>query len=640
MNLYGCAIGDDTRIGAFVEIQKNASIGARCKIASHTFVCEGVTIEDEVFVGHGVMFINDPDPRATADGKPQTEADWGLMPTRVCRGASIGSGAVILGGVTIGAGALVGAGAVVTKDVAPGTVVAGCPARFLRHARNRREADAMTVDHREPHRDPIRAPPRHDVPFLDLKAQFADVRDEVDRAARRRGRGRITSWAPGGARSRARFADYVGAKHCIGVNSGTSALHLALIAAGVGPGDEVITVPMTFIATSWAISYFGATPVFVDVDPVTYTMDPSKSSNGSPRGRRRSCRSTSTASPPTWGRCSRSAGGTASRSSRTPPRPTAAPTTGVRGRHHRLVRVLQLLPRQEPRRVRRGRGGRHQRRLADTLTAAALRDHAQPQRYHHDEIGFNYRMDAFQGAVLGVKLKHLAKWTRPAAGSPSGTSQLLAGLPLKLPVEAAGRARLAPVRGSPSRSATRIRQGTLEARASRPACTTRSQSTCSRPTPTSGTAPATSRWPSEIAAECLSLPLFPEMTDEQQDAVVEPSTTLLNETWRDEQFLRRVYGAGDRRGRADRLAHRRSADRRRRRARSGSSTTCPAAGSTTWRPPRRAGTSRSSRPTSATATPSRGPSPAATTSSTRPPSASRSAPSSRASASTCWSAAR
>jgi UDP-2-acetamido-3-amino-2,3-dideoxy-glucuronate N-acetyltransferase len=132
VNLYGCTIGDDARIGSFVEVQKNAAIGARCKVSSHTFICEGVTIEDEVFVGHGVVFVNDPDPRATADGRPMTETDWQVIPTRVCRGASIGSGAVILGGVTIGSGALIGAGAVVTRDVAPGTVVAGVPARLLR----------------------------------------------------------------------------------------------------------------------------------------------------------------------------------------------------------------------------------------------------------------------------------------------------------------------------------------------------------------------------------------------------------------------------------------------------------------------------------------------------------------------------
>lgn len=132
VNIYGCAIGDETRIGTFVEIQKNARVGARCKISSHTFICEGVTIEDEVFVGHGVMFINDRHPRATAeDGALQTEADWVCHPTRVKCRASIGSGAVILCNVTIGEGALIGAGAVVTKDVPPGAVVAGVPARVL-----------------------------------------------------------------------------------------------------------------------------------------------------------------------------------------------------------------------------------------------------------------------------------------------------------------------------------------------------------------------------------------------------------------------------------------------------------------------------------------------------------------------------
>lgn len=133
VNLYGCVIGAETKIGAFVEIQKNARIGARCKISSHTFVCEGVTIEDECFVGHHVCFINDRYPRATAGhGQLQTEADWQVVPTHVGRGASIGSGAVILCGVKIGVGATIGAGAVVTKDVAAGAIVAGVPARLLR----------------------------------------------------------------------------------------------------------------------------------------------------------------------------------------------------------------------------------------------------------------------------------------------------------------------------------------------------------------------------------------------------------------------------------------------------------------------------------------------------------------------------
>jgi UDP-2-acetamido-3-amino-2,3-dideoxy-glucuronate N-acetyltransferase len=135
VNLYGCTIGDETKVGTFVEIQKGVVVGARCKISSHSFLCEGVTIEDEVFVGHGVMFINDIEPRATTpDGALQTEAHWSVLPTRVRRGASIGSGAVIMGGVTVGAGALVGAGAVVTKDVEAGEIVAGVPARLLRMA--------------------------------------------------------------------------------------------------------------------------------------------------------------------------------------------------------------------------------------------------------------------------------------------------------------------------------------------------------------------------------------------------------------------------------------------------------------------------------------------------------------------------
>jgi acetyltransferase-like isoleucine patch superfamily enzyme len=133
INLYGCEVGDFTKIGAFVEIQKNATVGKNCKISSHTFVCEGVTIEDGVFIGHGVTFINDSYPRATtSEGQLQTEADWKVEKTVVKKGASIGSGSTILANVTIGEDALVGAGSVVTKDVPPHTIVAGNPARILR----------------------------------------------------------------------------------------------------------------------------------------------------------------------------------------------------------------------------------------------------------------------------------------------------------------------------------------------------------------------------------------------------------------------------------------------------------------------------------------------------------------------------
>ena len=134
INLYGCEIGDETKIGAFVEIQKNAVVGKRCKISSHTFICEGVTIGDNVFIGHGVMFINDSYPRATAaGGNLQTEADWKVERTVISKGVSIGSGATILSNLTIGENAIVGAGSVVTKDVPPNSIVAGNPARLLRY---------------------------------------------------------------------------------------------------------------------------------------------------------------------------------------------------------------------------------------------------------------------------------------------------------------------------------------------------------------------------------------------------------------------------------------------------------------------------------------------------------------------------
>jgi UDP-2-acetamido-3-amino-2,3-dideoxy-glucuronate N-acetyltransferase len=135
VNMYGCSVGDNSKIGTFVEIQKGASIGRNCKVSSHTFICEGVTVEDDVFIGHNVTFINDLYPRSTVEGGGlQTEADWTVVPTFIRKGASVGSSATILAGVTVGEGAIVGAGAVVTKDVPPWTIVAGNPARVLRKA--------------------------------------------------------------------------------------------------------------------------------------------------------------------------------------------------------------------------------------------------------------------------------------------------------------------------------------------------------------------------------------------------------------------------------------------------------------------------------------------------------------------------
>jgi acetyltransferase-like isoleucine patch superfamily enzyme len=147
VNLYGCEIGDEVKIGTFVEIQKGAKIGNRCKISSHSFICEGVTLEDEVFVGHGVTFTNDRYPRSTdGAGRLQTEADWQCVPTRVKRGASIGSGATLLCGITIGESAIVGAGSVVTRDVPAGTIVAGNPARVIRRVPGQPQKTGAVVD--------------------------------------------------------------------------------------------------------------------------------------------------------------------------------------------------------------------------------------------------------------------------------------------------------------------------------------------------------------------------------------------------------------------------------------------------------------------------------------------------------------
>jgi UDP-2-acetamido-3-amino-2,3-dideoxy-glucuronate N-acetyltransferase len=147
VNLYGCTIGDDSKIGTFVEIQKNAGIGRNCKISSHTFICEGVTIEDDVFIGHNVTFINDLYPRSTNEGGGlQTEQDWTVVPTFIRKGASVGSSATILAGVTVGEGAIIGAGSVVTKDVPPWTIVAGNPARVLRRIEPRGAGAKIGVD--------------------------------------------------------------------------------------------------------------------------------------------------------------------------------------------------------------------------------------------------------------------------------------------------------------------------------------------------------------------------------------------------------------------------------------------------------------------------------------------------------------
>src|SRR3984957_14003329 len=259
INLYGCEIGDETKVGAFVEIQKNVSVGKCCKISSHTFICEGVLIEDNVFIGHGVTFINDSYPRATTlEGNLQTEADWKVERTVIKKGASIGSGATVLSNTSIGENAIVGAGSVVTKDIPANSIVAGNPAKVLRYI----EQTVEDVPNSIPFLDLI-------TPNVELEQELTGVFHQALHTAGFIGGPMVEDFEKA-------FAAFCDVEHAVAVNSGTDALRFALIAAGIKQADVVITVPNTFIATTEAISQAGALPEFVDIDERTYNMDPEK----------------------------------------------------------------------------------------------------------------------------------------------------------------------------------------------------------------------------------------------------------------------------------------------------------------------------------------------------------------------------
>lgn len=258
INLYGCEIGAETKIGAFVEIQKNAKVGRHCKVSSHTFICEGVTIEDDVFIGHSVTFTNDSYPRSTnGTGGLQTQADWKVEFTLVRKGASIGSGATILPGLEIGENAMVGAGSVVTRDVPANAIVAGNPAKVLRYTGSTEKEEK-----------------KQSIPFLDLVTPHREMEQELTNVFR----DVLRSAAFVGGKMvegfEEAFAKFCDTQFSVGVSSGTDALRFALIACGVEPGDVVVTVPSTFIATTEAISQARALAEFVDIDERTYNISP------------------------------------------------------------------------------------------------------------------------------------------------------------------------------------------------------------------------------------------------------------------------------------------------------------------------------------------------------------------------------
>jgi dTDP-4-amino-4,6-dideoxygalactose transaminase len=364
------------------------------------------------------------------------------------------------------------------------------------------------------------APPavRTAVPFMDLKAQFQTVKDEVLPALEEAAADAAFILGPRVAEFEDAFAAYVGADHCVALNSGTSALHLALIAAGVGPGDEVLTVPMTFVATSWAISYCGATPVFVDIDPVTYTMDPALvAAKITPKTK---------AILPVhlYGQCA-----------------DLGPLLEI-GQKHGIPVIEDAA--QAHGATYRGRGagslgqsgcfsfypGKNLGAFGEggavvTNDAAlatrmrCLRDHAQATRYVHTEIGFNYRMDGLQGAVLRIKLNYLPDWTARRVELARRYHDLLADLPIQLPTEAPDRGHVWHLYVVLHPERDRVRAALADRGI---------QTGLHYPTPVhlqqayahlgyaAGAFPVSER----AAGQCLSLPLFPEMTDGQQDAVV------------------------------------------------------------------------------------------------------------------------
>jgi dTDP-4-amino-4,6-dideoxygalactose transaminase/acetyltransferase-like isoleucine patch superfamily enzyme len=433
VNLYGCEIGAETKIGAFVEIQKNARVGKRCKISSHTFICEGVAIEDNVFIGHGVMFINDAYPRATtAAGELQTDADWKLERTSVGKGASIGSNATILCNTRIGENAIVGAGSVVTKDVPANAVVAGNPAKILRSLQEVAEDKVPSG-----------------VPFLDLITPHRELEQELVGAFRQ---GLRTAGFVGGPvveKFEEAFASFSNCNHAIAVGSGTDALRFAILACGIEAGDVVVTVPNTFIATTEAISQARAIPEFVDIDEHTYNI----SVQMLERFVEKQC-------------VRNNAGKLISLRSGRPV--TAIVPVHLYGQMADMDAILSLagkygltviedacqahgaeyFSKRNNRWMKAGSMGRAAafsfypgKNLGacgeggavttnDATVAGKvrmLRDHGQVKKYFHELEGYNGRLDAIQAGILHAKLPYLTEWNKQRRTRAEEYSRLFAG---------------------------------------------------------------------------------------------------------------------------------------------------------------------------------------------------------------------
>jgi dTDP-4-amino-4,6-dideoxygalactose transaminase/acetyltransferase-like isoleucine patch superfamily enzyme len=536
INLYGCEIGDETKIGAFVEIQKNAVVGKRCKISSHSFICEGVVIEDNVFIGHGVTFTNDSYPRATAvNGTLQTEEDWKVEPTVIRKGASIGSGATILPNTCVGENAIVGAGSVVTKDVPANAIVAGNPARVLRMIGEAQDSS-------------IHSP----IPFLDLITPHLELEEELVEVFRH---GLRTAGFVGGAvveNFEKAFAQVCDAKHCIAVSSGTDALRFAIMMSGVQQGDVVLTVPNTFIATTEAISQAGAIPEFIDVDERTYNMSAALLERFLEK------------------QCVRDKSGKLI-SLRNGRPVTAVVPVHLYGQIADMDAILELADRNGliviedacqahgakyfSRKLNRwmkagtmgraaafsfypgknlgacGEGGAvttNDEALAKQIRM--LRDHGQVKKYYHDLEGYNGRLDAIQAGILHAKLPHLERWTSARRELASEYNKLLTkdeslGLPYE-PSWSRAVFHLYVIR-------TVDREGLIQHLKE-----AEIGSGIHYPIPlhlqkayvslnySAGDFPVSER----LAAEIVSLPMFPQLTAKQQARVVEEVLNFTSKT--------------------------------------------------------------------------------------------------------------
>lgn len=512
-NLYGCVVGDDCLIGPFVEIQRDASVGSRVKIQSHAFVCSGVRIEDEAFIGHGVMFTNDRYPRSTnPDGSLKGGEDWTCEPTFVGRRASIGSNATILCGVRIGADAVVGAGSVVVADVPPRAVVAGNPSKILRFLDN--NEDEHPVKTTLP------------VPFLDLPAQNRALREDILAMV---GRALDKAQFIGGPEVsgfEAEFAAFTGVPHCVGVGSGTDALRLALLAMGVGPGDAVVTVPNTFIATVEAISQAGGVPVFVDIDPRTCLMDPGRLEELL-LARQRAGLAPPKAVVPVhlYGQCADMVALTAlagrfgfallEDAAQAHGASRAGRAAGAVGQ----AAAFSFYPGKnlgacgEAGAVTTADPG-----LADAVRM--LRDHGQKEKYIHRLEGYNARLDAIQAGVLRLKLRRLAGWNARRREIAARYLEAFADLPAVRPVQPAPDSlpvwHLFVVH-VPQRDLVRQRLAARDIQTGLHYPVPLHLQQCyARLGYKAGDFPEAER----SAASLLSLPMFPEMTAAQTEAVI------------------------------------------------------------------------------------------------------------------------